>query len=84
MDYDFSGLCADQIEKLGKRLVSLNKSFVNDYILALGVINSPDANDNRLTILQEIEDHLRDQVAKSEILYTETLNKVQRVLMAHL
>ena len=30
MDYDFSGLCSDQLEKLTKRLQSLNKSFVKE------------------------------------------------------
>lgn len=84
MDYDFSGLCADQIEKLNKRLTSLNKAFVKEYKMALNVINHPVANEKRSETLIEIEDLLRDQIGKSEIFYTETLNKVQRCLSKYL
>ena len=84
MDYDFSGLCSDQIEKLTKRLESLHKSFLKDYYLALNVINNSKANDNREEIFIEVSDLLHDQVSKSAIFYTETLNKVQRVLSKHL
>lgn len=84
MDYDFSGLCADQLEKLAKRLQSLNKSFVKEYKLALNVINSAKANEHRSEVFTEIEDLLRDQIGKTEIFYTETLNKVQRALAKHL
>jgi hypothetical protein len=84
MDYDFSGLCADQLEKLAKRLTSLNKSFVKEYKMALNVINNAKANEHRSETLVAIEDHLRDQVGKTEIFYTETLNKIQRELGKHL
>lgn len=84
MDYDFSGLCCDQLEKLKKRLESLNKSFVKEYKLALNVINNPIANEKHGEIFVEVEDLLRDQVGKCEIFYTETLNKVQRTLGKHL
>lgn len=46
MDYDFSGLCTDQLERLNKRLMSLEKVFIKEYELALGVINNPVANEN--------------------------------------
>ncbi len=84
MDYDFSGLCADQLEKLTKRLQSINKAFVKEYKLALNVINNPVSNDHRSETMSEIEDLLRDQISKTEILYTETFNKVQRSLIKHL
>lgn len=84
MDYDFSVLCQDQLEKLNKRLSSLHKSFVKEYKMALNVINHAKTNENRSEILVEIEDVLRDQLGKSEIFYTETLNKVQRALGKHL
>jgi hypothetical protein len=84
MDFDFSGLCGDQLEKLNKRLISLNKSFVKEYKLALNVINNAKQNERRNEILTEIEDLLRDQIGKSEIFYNETLNKIQRVLSKHL
>ena len=84
MDYDFSGLCADQLEKLKKRLEALNKSFVKEYKFALNIINNPVANEHRSETFIEVEDLLRDQVGKCEIFYTETLNKVQRALGKHL
>jgi hypothetical protein len=84
MEFDFSGLCADQLEKLAKRLQSLNKSFIKEYKLALNVINHPVANEHRNETFVTIEDLLRDQVGKCEIFYTETLNKVQRELAKYL
>ena len=84
MDYDFSGLCADQLEKLRKRLESLNKNFIKDYKLALNVINNPAANEHRGETLCEVEDQLRDVVGKAEIFYTETMNKVQKALSKYL
>ena len=84
MDYDFSGLCADQLEKLKKRLESLNKFCIKEYKLALNVINNPIANEKRGEIFVEVEDLLRDQVSQCEILYTETLNRVQRSLAKYL
>lgn len=84
MDYDFSGLCSDQLEKLAKRLTSLNKAFVKEYKMALNVINNPKANEHRSETTIAIEDLLRDQVGKTEIFYTETLNKIQRELGKHL
>lgn len=83
MEFDFSGLCADQLEKLVKRLQALNKSFVKEYTLALTVIYNP-AGKDRNDVIVEIEDILRDQITKNEILYTESLNKVQRALAKHL
>jgi hypothetical protein len=84
MDYDFSGLCADQLEKLRKRLESLNKSFIKEYKIGLNVINSPNQNEHRGEVLVGVEDHLRDVVGKCEIFYTEAMNKVQRELVKFL
>lgn len=84
MDYDFSGLCADQLEKLGKRLQSLNKSFIKEYKIGLNVINSAQANEHRGETITEVEDHFRDVCGKVEIFYTEALNKIQRSLGKHL
>lgn len=84
MDYNFSGVCADQLEKLKKRLEALNKTYIKEYKLALNVINSASANEHRNETFVEVEDLLRDQVGKCEIFYTETLNKVQRALAKHL
>ena len=84
MDYDFAGLCADQLFKLEKRLVSLNKSFVKEYQLVINVINAANSNEHRMEIMVEVEDILRDVISKNQIFYTEALNKVQRALAKHL
>lgn len=81
MDIDFSGLCADQIDKLDKRLVSLKKAFIKEYVVALNVINNANANENKGAIKIEIEDLLNDTAKKASIFYTECMNKVQRVLI---
>jgi hypothetical protein len=84
MDYDFSGLCVDQLEKIKKRLESLNKDCIKEYKMALNVINNPVANEHRGEIMIGVDDLLRDVVGKCEIFYTETMNKVQRELVKHL
>lgn len=84
MEYDFSVLCFSQMEKLKKKLESLHKSFVKDYEMALNVINNPIDNEHRTEKVIEVEDLLRDQGKKTEIFYTETLNKVQRTLSKYL
>jgi hypothetical protein len=84
MEYDFSGLCADQIEKIDKRLESLRKSFIKEYMIALNIINCSKANDNREEIKVQINDILFDTANKSFIFYTECMNKVQKLLEVNL
>lgn len=84
MDYDFSGLCADQLFKLEKRLASLHKSFVKEYIIGLNVINNAYANEHRAETLVQVEDLLRDLTKKCSIFYVENFNKIQRELTKHL
>lgn len=83
-DYDFSGLCADQLFKLEKRLIALNKTYKKEYELALNVINHPEQYENRGEIMLQVDDHLRDVVNKCQIFYTEAMNKVQQELRKHL
>lgn len=83
MDYDFSELCSSQLERISKRLEYANKAFVREYLLALSVINNAKANEHKSETMQAVETLLYDQVVKCELLYTETLNKVQRALVAH-
>lgn len=84
MDYDFSGLCADQLFRLEKRLTALNKAYKKEYELALNVINHPEQYENRGEIMLQVDDHLRDVVNKCQIFYTEAMNKVQNELRKHL
>lgn len=84
MDYDFSGLCADQVEKLEKRLDSLKKSFIKEYMVAINVINNPIANEKKGAIGIEIDDLFNDTKNKASIFYTECMNKVKKVLTSNL
>lgn len=84
MDYDFSVLCNDQIEVLGKRLQSLHKKFITQYIDVLNVLNRPIEMENRKETKVVIEDMLNDTCMKAEIIYVECLNKIQRELKKHL
>lgn len=80
MEYDFAGLSADLLFKLEKRLNSFSKSVLKDFNFALNIINSSKANEERHVIDTEMNDLLRDQANKSIILYTETFNKLNRLL----
>ena len=80
MDYDFSGLCADQIDKLDKRLVSLKKEFMKEYVTALYIINDVPTNENMEQIKIEIDDLFNNSANRSSIMYTECMNKVKRAL----
>jgi hypothetical protein len=84
MDYDFSSLCVDQLEKMQKRLTTMHSTFKKEYLMALTVINSSDQYDHKHEIMLEVDDLLRDQLKKVEIFYTETFNKIQRALSQHL
>lgn len=84
MDYDFSGLCADQLEKLSKRLTSLKKSFLKEYEIALHVINNRHANEKMGEIMIGVDDILNDVARKTAIFYTEGMNKVQHNLTHNL
>lgn len=84
MEYDFSTLSADQIEKLAKRLTSINKSFINEYKLAMNVINSQGVNDHYDEVMNELKDIFSDQVTKCESLYVTTLGKVHQILRKYL
>lgn len=84
MDYDFPGICTTHLEKLEKKLHNIHKGLVKDYNFALDVINSPSVNSKRNEVTTELETLFFEHVSKSMIFYTETLNKVQRVLKKHL
>jgi len=84
MDYDFSGVCADQLEKLAKRLEALKKANLKEYALAMNVINQEIALDNLGGTLIQITDIFNDVSKAIQIIYTEALNKAQRKLKEHL
>ena len=84
MEYDFSNLCDDQLEKLLKKLESLQKANIKDYKLALTVINDLETNEKLSEILVESLDLFSDVNKQICSLYANTLNKIQLVLKEHL
>lgn len=84
MNYDFSKLCANQLEMLEKRLKSLKKKSLSEYETALSVINNYNANQKSVEIEQEIDDLLNDTINRTNAIYTECLNKIQRVIGSHI
>lgn len=80
MDYDFSGLCSDQIEKLEKRLESLQKSFIREYKISLNVINCPTSNSNRGEIMFDVESIFHDTAISVKSIYASSMNKIMAVL----
>jgi hypothetical protein len=84
MEYNFSSLCSDQIERLLKKLEASNKSFISEYKMALNVINSHNLNSRWDEVMEEVHCLMDAQVKHWEATYTETLNKVQRALTKYL
>jgi hypothetical protein len=84
MDYNFSGLCADQIEKLEKRLDNLKKACIKEYVVALNVINNKSVNERRSDIKTQIDDLFNDTKNKTSGHYTKCMNEVQRILTSSL
>jgi len=84
MDYDFSFLFSDELEKLEKRLNSLKKSFIKDYVIALNVINNANQNNHRDEMKTQIDILLSDCAKQTSISYKQTFNKVQEILKKHL
>ena len=84
MEYDFSGLCADQLFKLKKRLESMNKTFIKEYEMALNVINKQEEYDHRGETIVFCQDNLSDLVRSCETCYMQTMNKIQTELGKYL
>jgi hypothetical protein len=84
MDYDFASLAVDQIDKIQKRLKSLNKSFIKEYKVALNVINNAVEREHRTDTIMEIEDILNAVAIKCEVVYRDALAKSHNVLERYL
>ena len=84
MDYDFYGLCDDQGEKFKKRLESLQKVFMKEYMFALNIINDSKANEMRQEIRSALDDALLTAFNKAEVAFSECKHKVIAVMGQHL
>ena len=81
MNYDFSILCNEQREKLSKRLESLNKSYLKEYLIALNVINvSQDTAQDRNVLYLQARDILENQVSRCEVIYQKAFCEIMELL----
>lgn len=78
MDYDFDGLCCDQRERLVKRLESINKQFMKEYVLSMNVINDPEINNRREEIISNVKEILLAHVSRIEVMYQGAFNGVKK------
>jgi len=84
MEYNFSTLAADNLEKIESRFTKLSKSILKEYLLALSVINSESVNKNWETIELTISDIFHDSVHKSLINWTQSLKLIEELLGKYL
>ena len=80
MHCDFSGMSADQVDKLQKRLVSLKKAYIKSIIVALSVINLKYQEDQYEKLLTDIDDIMNDEANKMKMVYVTCMNKVNKAL----
>jgi hypothetical protein len=84
MDYDFYGLCDDQGEKFKKRLASLQKAFLKEYMFALNIINDSKANEMRQEIKSALDDALFTAMNKADVAFKECSHKIIGIMGQHL
>jgi len=84
MEYNFSSISVDIIHKLEKKLQKIKDNMIDDINNFIYVLNDQQVIEVKGQINQEISDIFNDEINKSMILYTECMNKVQRVLAKYL
>lgn len=84
MEYDFSGLCADQLFILEKKLESFKKACLKEYVMALNVVNNSDEQEHRGETKVELDDIFNDTSNRCQVIYTEAMNRAQKILGKHL
>jgi len=84
MEYDFSGLCGDQLELVEKKLTYMNKEFIKDYMNVICIINNKNANENLDKIEIILSDLLNDTSKKSGSFYIECMKKIKSYLAVEL
>jgi hypothetical protein len=80
MEYNFHGLCGDQLEKIEKRLESAKKSFMKEYDVALNIIETTYQKEHREEKRQDLISLFDDTKKALMILYASHLQKVMTVL----
>lgn len=78
MEYNFSELSVNTIEKTEKQLTSLKKKFVKELNLALGVIRNQVTDDQIDLISTKVSDAWNDEMNRQICMMTECMNKIQK------
>lgn len=80
MEYNFQGLCGDQLEKIEKRLESAKKSFMKEYDVTLNVIETQYQKNHREEKRQDLITLFDDTKKALIAIYAKHLNCVMQVL----
>lgn len=84
MDYNFSSISADAITDLDKKMTKACKKVVDDISSFLLILNDKDVSEKKGELLVDVATIFSDQVRTTTLQFTETFNKVQRVLAQYL
>jgi hypothetical protein len=84
MEYNFASLSVELISDLDKKLNKLKKDFVDDVNNFIRVLNDEDAKQNLGEMNTVLFDLFNDEIKKTVISFTGTMNKVQTSLRQYL
>lgn len=84
MDYNFSCISADTLTDIDKKLSRSCKKVVDDISNFLIILNDKEVSERKNELLIDVANIFNDQLRVTTLQFTETLNKVQRVLAQYL
>lgn len=84
MEYNFSSISVDAIDSVEKKLAKVATVVLTDINNFINVLNKKQVVDKKGELNTVISDIFRDQIKKTAIEFTETMNKVQRALAQYL
>lgn len=84
MEYNFSSISVDAINDVEKKLAKVCVNVISDINNFIHVLNKKQIVDKKGEINTVISDIFRDQIKKTALEFTETMNKVQRALAQYL
>ena len=84
MEYNFSGISVNTLADIEKKLRKIKSNVLDDISNFIRILNDTKITETSGELAAVISDLFNDQIAKTEIQFTETLNKVQRALAQYL
>jgi len=83
MDYNFSCISANAIEDLDKKITKSCKKVVEDISNFLLILNDKELSEKKNELLVDVSTIFTDQIRATVLQFTDTFNKVQRVLASY-